>query len=135
MGFYNVLLQVFGTTEEREVNAKTPSLGVQYFKDFSEKSSDYSVLSILLAEDNVVNQKVAVHLLKRIGYCADVVANGIEVLDALERVPYDVILMDLEMPNMDGIEVTSQIYQKYPEEKRPWIIAMTANAMQGDREK
>ena len=133
--FYNVLLQVFGTTEEREVNAKTPSLGVQYFKDFSEKSSDYSVLSILLAEDNVVNQKVAVHLLKRIGYCADVVANGIEVLDALERVPYDVILMDLEMPNMDGIEVTSQIYQKYPEEKRPWIIAMTANAMQGDREK
>ncbi|MCL2931271.1 MAG: response regulator [Trichodesmium sp. MAG_R03] len=133
--FYNVLLQVFGTTEEREVNAKTPSLGVQYFKDLSEKSSDHSVLSILLAEDNVVNQKVAVHLLKRIGYRADVVANGIEVLDALERVPYDVILMDLEMPNMDGIEVTSQISQKYPEEKRPWIIAMTANAMQGDREK
>jgi len=133
--FYNVLLQVFGTTGEGKVNAKIPSLGVKYFQDLSEKSSDRSNLRILLAEDNVVNQKVAIHLLERIGYRADVAANGMEVLDALKRVPYDVVLMDVQMPNMDGIEATRHICQKYPEEKRPWIIAMTANAMQGDREK
>ncbi|MEM1171223.1 MAG: response regulator [Cyanobacteria bacterium P01_H01_bin.35] len=133
--FYNVLLQVFGTTGEGELNPKSPSLGVKYFQDFSDKSGDRSNLRILLAEDNVVNQKVAIHLLQKIGYRADVAANGIEVLDALKRIPYDVVLMDVQMPNMDGIEATRQICQRYPEEKRPWIIAMTANAMQGDREK
>lgn len=133
--FYNVLLQVFGTTETGEVDAKTPSAGVKYFQDLSDKSSDRGNIRILLAEDNVVNQKVAVHLLERIGYRADVVANGIEVLDALKRVPYDVVLMDVQMPNMDGIEATQKICEIYSEEKRPWIIAMTANAMQGDREK
>ena len=133
--FYNVLLQVFGTKEEKEIDPKTPSLGVEYLKTFSEKSGDYSVVRILLAEDNTVNQKVAIHLLKRIGYHADVVANGVEVLDALKRVSYDVILMDVQMPNMDGIEATYKICQKYPKEQRPWIIAMTANAMQGDRDK
>ncbi len=133
--FYNVLLQVFGTTGEGEVNGKTPSLGVKYFQDLSEKSNVRSNIRILLAEDNVVNQKVAIHLLEKIGYRADVAANGIEVLDALKRIPYDVVLMDVQMPNMDGIEATRRICQKYPEEKRPWIIAMTANAMQGDREK
>ncbi|NEQ37518.1 MAG: response regulator [Okeania sp. SIO3I5] len=133
--FYNVLLQVFGTTGEGYLNAKTPSLGVKYFQDLSEKSSVRSNVRILLAEDNVVNQKVAKHLLERIGYRADLAANGMEVLDALKRVPYDIVLMDVQMPNMDGIEATRQICQKYPEEKRPWIIAMTANAMEGDREK
>ncbi|OZH53975.1 hypothetical protein AFK68_13975, partial [Hydrocoleum sp. CS-953] len=133
--FYNVLLQVFGTTGEGELNPKTPSLGVKYFQNLNDKSSDRSNLRILLAEDNVVNQKVAIHLLEKIGYRADVAANGIEVLDALKRIPYDVVLMDVQMPNMDGIEATRQICQRYPEEKRPWIIAMTANAMQGDREK
>ncbi|MDY7004385.1 MAG: response regulator [Cyanobacteriota bacterium] len=133
--FYNVLLQVFGTTADGTANAKTPSLGLKYFQKFSERSSDRSHLRILLAEDNVVNQKVAIHLLGRIGYRADIAANGIEVLDALKRVPYDAILMDVQMPQMDGIETTRRIHQDYPEEKRPWIIAMTANAMQGDREK
>ncbi|NEP73571.1 MAG: response regulator [Okeania sp. SIO2G4] len=133
--FYNVLLQVFGTTADKIANAKTPSLGLKYFQRFSERSSARSHLRILLAEDNVINQKVAIHLLGRIGYRADVAANGIEVLDALKRVPYDVVLMDVQMPEMDGIETTSRIHQDYPEEKRPWIIAMTANAMQGDRDK
>ncbi|NEN91109.1 MAG: response regulator [Okeania sp. SIO3H1] len=133
--FYNVLLQVFGTTADATVSAKTPSLGLKYFQKFSERSSDRSYLRILLAEDNVINQKVAIHLLERIGYRADVAANGIEVLEVLKRVPYDVILMDVQMPEMDGIETTRRIHQDYPEEKRPWIIAMTANAMQGDRDK
>ncbi len=132
--FYNVLLQVFGTTTSGIINLNSPSLGLKYFQNFSERSGDRANLRILLAEDNVVNQKVAIHLLDRMGYRADVAANGIEVLDALKRVPYDVVLMDVQMPNMDGIEATRRIHQQYPGERHPWIIAMTANAMQGDRE-
>jgi CheY-like chemotaxis protein/HPt (histidine-containing phosphotransfer) domain-containing protein len=91
-------------------------------------------LRILLAEDNAVNQKVAVHILERMGYRVDVAANGIEVLRALDRQPYDVILMDMHMPEMDGIEATRQI--RYRDSSvNPRIIAMTANAMKEDREK
>ena len=89
-------------------------------------------LRILLAEDNVVNQKVALHLLSRLGYRADVAGNGLEVLAALERQTYDVILMDVQMPDMDGLEATRQILQT--QHDRPCIIAMTANAMEGDRQ-
>jgi CheY-like chemotaxis protein len=88
----------------------------------------------LLAEDNVVNQKLAVHLLGQMGYRPDVVANGLEVLRSLERQPYDVILMDVQMPEMDGLAATREICARWPRGLRPRIIAMTANAMQGDRE-
>ncbi|HZQ05275.1 MAG TPA: response regulator, partial [Anaerolineae bacterium] len=91
-------------------------------------------LRILLAEDNAVNQKLALRLLAQMGYRADVAANGLEVLDALERQPYDVILMDVQMPEMDGLEASRRINAKYPRASRPRIVAMTANAMQGDRE-
>jgi CheY-like chemotaxis protein len=91
-------------------------------------------LHLLLAEDNTVNQKLALRLLERMGYRADVVANGLEVLEALQRQRYDVILMDVQMPEMDGLEATRAIVKRWPEEQRPRIIAMTANAMQGDRE-
>ena len=91
-------------------------------------------LRILLAEDNAVNQKLALRLLQQMGYRADVAGNGLEVLDALERQPYDVILMDVQMPEMDGLEASRQINQRWPRAARPWIIAMTANAMPGDRE-
>jgi CheY-like chemotaxis protein len=91
-------------------------------------------LRILLAEDNVVNQKVALRTLERMGYRADVAANGIEVLDALERQPYDVVLMDMQMPEMDGLEATRRICKRWIPTRRPRIIAMTANAMRGDRE-
>jgi PAS domain S-box-containing protein len=90
-------------------------------------------LRILLAEDNVVNQKVALQLLQRMGYRADIAGNGLEVLEALRRQPYDVVLMDVQMPQMDGLTATQQIHQTWAE-KRPYIIAMTANAMQGDRQ-
>ncbi|MBO0348831.1 response regulator [Phormidium pseudopriestleyi FRX01] len=94
-------------------------------------------LRILLAEDNIVNQKVALRILERMGYRADVANNGLEVLEALHRLSYDVILMDVQMPEMDGLEATRQIVKKYAERlhlNKPKIIAMTANAMQGDRE-
>jgi PAS domain S-box-containing protein len=90
---------------------------------------------ILLAEDNAVNQKVAVHLLRNLGFRADVVANGLEVLEAVRRQPYDIILMDVQMPEMDGLEAARRLVQTRPDPRnRPWIIALTANAMQGDRE-
>ncbi|HBB32937.1 MAG TPA: histidine kinase [Cyanobacteria bacterium UBA8803] len=91
-------------------------------------------LKILLAEDNVVNQKVALNILQRLGYRADVVANGLEVLAALRRQSYDVVLMDVQMPEMDGLTATRHICQEWSVSTRPRIIAMTANAMQGDRE-
>jgi CheY-like chemotaxis protein len=91
-------------------------------------------LRILLAEDNLVNQQVALHLLQRMGYRADVAGNGLEVIEALSRQSYDVVLMDVQMPEMDGLTATRQICQTWSPRERPWIIAMTANAMLGDRE-
>ena len=91
-------------------------------------------LKILLAEDNEVNQKVAVRILQRLGYQADVAANGLEVLGALRHQDYDVVLMDIQMPEMDGLTATRLICQEWPCSERPRIIAMTANAMQGDLE-
>ena len=91
-------------------------------------------LRILLAEDNMVNQKLALRLLERMGYRADVTANGLEVLEALQRQSYDVILMDVQMPEMDGLEASRAIHEGWTAEQRPHIVAMTANAMQGDRE-
>ncbi|MEG4503764.1 PAS domain S-box protein [Microcoleus sp. F8_C2] len=91
-------------------------------------------LRILLAEDHLVNQKVALLLLERLGYRADIAANGLEVLESLNRQPYDVVLMDVQMPEMDGLEATRRICQEWPAHTRPRIIAMTANAMQDDRQ-
>ena len=91
-------------------------------------------LRILLAEDHLVNQKVALLLLERLGYRADIAANGLEVLEALNRQPYDVVLMDVQMPEMDGLEASRRICEQWPAHTRPRIIAMTANAMQGDRQ-
>lgn len=91
-----------------------------------------SDLRILLAEDNTVNQKVTQKMLKKLGFMADVAANGVEVLQALDRQPYDVVLMDVQMPEMDGLEATKAIRLRCSEV--PKIIAMTASALKGDRE-
>ena len=92
-------------------------------------------LRILLAEDNVVNQKVALRLLGQLGYRADLAANGLEAIDAVARQAYDVVLMDVQMPELDGFEASREINRRWPGERRPRIVAMTANAMQGDRER
>jgi len=91
-------------------------------------------LRILLAEDNLVNQKVTLKMLKKIGHTADAVANGIEALEAMERQKYDIILMDVQMPEMDGLEAARQIRARWPAKDQPKIIALTAYALSGVRE-
>ena len=92
-------------------------------------------LRILLAEDNVVNQKLALRLLQQMGYRADLASNGIEAIECVARQPYDVVLMDVQMPEMDGLEASRRIMARWADTaQRPRIVAMTANAMQGDRE-
>jgi CheY-like chemotaxis protein len=97
--------------------------------------ADQLPLRILLAEDNVINQKVAQHILGRLGYLPDVVANGREVIEALSRQAYDVVLMDMHMPEMDGMQATQLVRKQFPQSHQPAIIALTADAMQGDRER
>lgn len=92
-------------------------------------------LRILLVEDNAVNQKLAIQLLKRLGYRADIASNGLEALEAVERQTYDLIFMDVQMPEMDGLTATQELCKRYLPHQRPRIVAMTANAMVGDREK
>lgn len=125
--FYNVLVTLFGgqpmsTSSVSDFLAELdPAQGQQY------------PLRILVAEDNPVNQKVALRLLERLGYSADTVSNGLEVLAALSEQPYDLILMDVQMPEMDGITTSREILRTWGA-NRPRIIAVTANAMRGDRE-
>ncbi len=91
-------------------------------------------LSILLAEDNPVNQRVATLILQRMGYRADVAANGREAVEAVARRRYDLVLMDVQMPEMDGLQAAQEICARYPRSQRPRIVAMTANASTGDRD-
>jgi CheY-like chemotaxis protein len=91
-------------------------------------------LRILLVEDNVVNQKLALRLLQQMGYRADLASNGLEAIECVARQTYDVVLMDVQMPEMDGFEASRQITTRWAAGQRPRIIATTANAMQGDRE-
>ncbi len=95
--------------------------------------ADRIPLRILLAEDNRVNQRVALRMLERLGYRADVAGNGLEALEALQRQPYDIVLMDVQMPELDGLEATRQIRQRAAP-TRPYVIALTANASEADRQ-
>ena len=121
-------------TFSRVLNGTSKKNVARVEKSSKEKMGVCCPLKILLAEDNTVNQKVATLMLKRQGYKADIANNGLEVLEAMERQRYDLILMDIQMPEMDGYEATRAITEKYHEDERPYIIALTANAMQGDRE-
>jgi len=123
---YDTLMNVFGTAPAVEA----PGPRGQAERQLAERMP----LRILVAEDNPVNQQLALLLLKKIGYRADVAANGREVLEALGREAYDVVIMDVQMPEMDGLEATRQIHQRWPEERRPYVIAATANVFQEERE-
>ena len=105
--------------------------GLEVASGTSPSQVEHGSLRILLAEDNPVNQKVAVSMLKILGYTADVAANGFEVLQALARQEYDIVLMDVQMPEMDGLEATRRIRSL---DRKTWIVAMTAYAQEGDRE-
>lgn len=123
---YEKLTNIFSTLSTKDRQPKT-LLEVDYEMALKQP------LRLLIAEDNAVNQKVALKMLAKMGYRADIAGNGLEVLDALNRQNYDAILMDLQMPEMDGLEATREIRRRFIE-NRPRIIAMTANAMPGDRE-
>jgi PAS domain S-box-containing protein len=111
-----------------------PSSNYLISKKVDIESKQLSSLQILLAEDHAINQKIALLMLEKLGYRADIAGNGLEVLEALDRQPYDVVLLDVQMPEMDGLEAARQICQRWQLDTRPHLIAMTANAMQGDRE-
>jgi len=104
-------------------------------RDLDPEYATQHPLRILLVDDNAVNQKLALRLLSRMGYSADTAANGLEAVAAVERQPYDLVLMDVQMPEMDGLEATRRIIEATPADELPWIVAMTANAMDGDRER
>ena len=125
---YNVFMNTFCSPQD---SRKSQQLLVP---EFDSELSQKLPLRILLVEDIPLNQKVALQMLKRMGYRADIANNGLEALSALCKTSYDLVFMDLEMPVMDGLEATQRICQKWSS-SRPWIIAMTAHAMQGDREK
>ncbi len=111
-------------------NARTPQPDAP-----SHQQDAHAPLRILLVEDNRLNQRVALALLRRLGYPCDVAMNGLEALEAVAYQHYHVILMDIQMPEMDGIEATRQIRRRLPAAKQPYIIAVTAHALQGDRER
>lgn len=124
---YDALVQIF-------VQTSLPERRMLQQPAFDREMAKRLPLRILLAEDNAINQKVALRILERLGYRADVAGNGLEVLDALARQHYDLVLMDVHMPELDGLETTRRIRQDFSLEPQPYIIAMTANAIQGDRE-
>jgi CheY-like chemotaxis protein/HPt (histidine-containing phosphotransfer) domain-containing protein len=125
---YNTLVGIFGAGETALIT------GEQRVSQFDNEMGKRHPLAILLAEDNANNQKLALLVLDRLGYRADVVANGLEVLQSLRRQHYDLVLMDVQMPEMDGLEATRAIAREFPAERRPRVVAMTANAMKEDRD-
>lgn len=124
---FEEVLRVIAETRNRRNNLADHNID----KNLAEKLP----MRILLAEDNITNQDLVITLLSKMGYKIDAVENGRKVLEMLDRKKYDIILMDIQMPVMNGLEATKVICERYPENERPKIIAITANAMSGDRER
>ena len=120
-------LRALATGGALQRTARTSASGAEML------AHDYP-LDILLAEDNPTNQRMATLMLGRMGYRVDIANNGLEVLTALEKHPYNVVLLDVQMPEMDGLTCAAELGKRYPKAQRPYLVAMTANAMTGDRE-
>ncbi|QKQ75438.1 response regulator [Nostoc sp. TCL240-02] len=143
---FDTIMTILGTQIKEEIEVRSQELKLKNYKnninDHSPSSRfptrDSHKLRILLAEDNLVNQKVALKQLQNLGYGADVAGNGKEVLQLLEKIPYDLILMDCQMPVLDGLETTKEIHRwqesSFVNSRRPVVIAMTANAMKEDQQ-
>jgi len=134
---FDSLVDVMGLSGGALQPLDTDSLAMRAFSPLAAAAKN---VRILLAEDNMVNQRLALKQLKKLGYSADAVADGSEVLRALEQFRYDIIIMDCQMPEMDGYEVTRSIREKEKDPLQPlgfspYIIALTANVLHGDREK
>jgi CheY-like chemotaxis protein len=125
----NILIKLVAPQNPEEVKAETAGPNAAEINQQQERQQPS--LRILMAEDNLVNQKVALSMLKKLGYKADVATNGLEVLQALKNKPYDVVLMDVQMPEMDGLEATRRIRGSGLSTR---IVAMTAHALEGDKD-
>ncbi|MFY9226597.1 MAG: response regulator [Blastocatellia bacterium] len=122
----NLLEAVFTNTQIKITPTDPPKM--------DNRMSEKLPLKILLAEDNFVNQRLMSYILGKLGYKVDIVANGLEVINSLKRTNYDIILMDVQMPELDGLATTRQIRETLRTKNRPYIIALTASAMQEDKE-
>ena len=129
--------QLFTTLNELlgPKRSQTPIKRESTLKQSEQSLGERYPLRILIAEDNLVNQKVAIKMLKKLGFRPDVVSDGSEAIESLSRQPYDLLLIDIQMPVMDGVEATGIIRREFSADVQPIIIAMTANALVGDREK
>ncbi len=126
---YNVLAEIFaGRHSEPSSLSRPPTT-------FDTGMAERYPLRILVAEDNAVNQHVILRMLEKLGYTPQIVGTGKEALLALEEDEYDLVLMDVQMPEMDGVEATRHIHERFPEERRPYVVALTAHALAGDKEK
>ncbi|MCB8976712.1 MAG: response regulator [Ardenticatenaceae bacterium] len=132
---YDVLINLLTHSEPQIALLPQANLDPHPTAELGDPLTPQNPLRILLAEDNNINQKVALRMLTRLGYRADVAGNGAEAIECLKRQTYDVILMDVQMPEMDGVSATQFIHENWPTDQQPYIIAMTANALSGDREK
>ena len=128
-GLYNAIVAIFSAEMEAALRDTARSAPL-----FDRQMAERHPLRILIVEDNTINQNLVQLMLERLGYRADVAGNGLEALNALRRQEYDAVLMDVQMPEMDGYEATQRIRQEFELLRQPRIIAMTANAMSGDRE-
>ncbi len=125
----------FTILAEECINKPADDLELVYSPKSTQGICQHHDLSILIAEDNTVNQEVMLRMLKKLGYTADTVSNGFEVLQALEREHYDIVLMDVQMPGMDGLEATRAVRNRWPAVQQPRIIAITAYALNSDKDR
>ncbi|MCX6160834.1 MAG: response regulator [Ignavibacteriae bacterium] len=132
---YKIILSTFEASQEPGQQGKEKRKIYDNQITVRKNLSEDMPLKILIAEDNIINQKLIVKILMQFGYNVDVVGNGLEVIEAIRRLRYDIIFMDVQMPELDGLETTKYIAKNWKSDDRPAIVAMTANVMQGDKEK